>query len=428
MSDVKIGFLLWPQTDSWPAIRDAAVRAEGAGAASLWTWDHLNSIVGPWEGPILEGWSILSGWAQVTSRATLGLMVAANTFRNPGLTAKLATTLDHLSGGRAVLGLGGAWFEREHEAFGIDFGAGFGERLDRLDESAMLLRRLLDGELVTHDGPVYPMKDALVAPRPVQARLPIMIGGSGPKKTLRTLAKYGDQWNAMGSPREARRARRDPARALRGGGPGPVGDRAHDARSTSSSATRREAALHAYTGRSRRYGEELDETWNLLLRHPGGDRGGPPAPRGPRVPAHLHRHARRPTTSRRSTGSARSSSTSTGDRGRMTGTVVALAGGVGGAKLADGLQAHLGRPARGHRQHRRRLPAPRAAGDARPRHGALQPRRDRAGRAGAGGSRATPTRRWPSWAPTARRRGSAWATGTSRCTSPGRPAWRQAAA
>ena len=79
-------------------------------------------------------------------------MVGANTFRNPGLTAKLATTLDHLSGGRAVLGLGGAWFEREHEAFGIDFGTGFGERLDRLDESVMLLRRLLDGELVTHDG------------------------------------------------------------------------------------------------------------------------------------------------------------------------------------------------------------------------------------------------------------------------------------
>ncbi len=200
MSDVKIGFLLWPQTESWPAIRDAAVRAERAGAASLWTWDHLNSIVGPWEGPILEGWSILSGWAQVTERASLGLMVAANTFRNPGLTAKLATTLDHLSGGRAVLGIGGAWFEREHEAFGIDFGSGFGERLDRLDESVMLLRRLLDGERVTHDGPVYPVKDALVAPLPVQARLPIMIGGSGPRKTLRTLARYGDQWNSMGRP------------------------------------------------------------------------------------------------------------------------------------------------------------------------------------------------------------------------------------
>ena len=202
---VKIGFLLWPQTDSWPTLRDAAVRAERGGAASLWTWDHLNSIVGPWEGPILEGWSILAGWSQVTERATLGLMVGANTFRNPGLTAKLATTLDHLSGGRAILGIGGAWFEREHEAFGIDFGSGFGERLDRLDESVMLLRRLLDGERVAeHTGKAYSMKDALVEPKPVQPRLPIMIGGSGPKKTLRTLAKYGDQWNTSGTLDELR--------------------------------------------------------------------------------------------------------------------------------------------------------------------------------------------------------------------------------
>ena len=200
MTDVKIGFLLWPQTDSWATVRDAAVRAEGAGAVSLWTWDHLNSIVGPWEDPILEGWTVLAGLSQVTQRATLGLMVGANTFRNPGLTAKLATTLDHQSGGRAVLVIGGDWCEREHDAFGIDFGAGFGERLDRLDESVMLLRRLLDGERVTHAGPVYPMHDALVAPLPVQARLPIMVGGSGPRKTLRTLAKYGDQWNSMGSP------------------------------------------------------------------------------------------------------------------------------------------------------------------------------------------------------------------------------------
>ena len=110
----------------------------------------------------------------------LGLLVGANTFRNPGLTAKLATTLDHLSDGRAILGLGGGWFEREHEAFGLDFGAGFGERLDRLDEAVGLIRRLLDGERVTHDGPTYQMRDAVVAPRPVQPRLPILIGGSGP--------------------------------------------------------------------------------------------------------------------------------------------------------------------------------------------------------------------------------------------------------
>jgi alkanesulfonate monooxygenase SsuD/methylene tetrahydromethanopterin reductase-like flavin-dependent oxidoreductase (luciferase family) len=197
---VRIGALLWPQTSSWAAIRDAAVRADNVGFDSLWTWDHLNAIVGPWEQPILEGWTTLAGLAPVTSHATLGLMVGANTFRNPGLTAKLATTLDHVSGGRAILGIGGAWFEREHEAFGFEtWGSGFGERLDRLDESVMLLRRLLDGErIVDHRGRFYTMHDALCEPRPVQARLPILIGGSGPQKTLRTTARYADMWNTSG--------------------------------------------------------------------------------------------------------------------------------------------------------------------------------------------------------------------------------------
>jgi alkanesulfonate monooxygenase SsuD/methylene tetrahydromethanopterin reductase-like flavin-dependent oxidoreductase (luciferase family) len=131
-------------------------------------------------------------------------MVGANTFRNPGLTAKLATTLDHLSGGRAVLGIGGAWFEREHDAFGIDFGTGFGERLDRMDEAVMLVRRLLDGELVTHEGRFYTFHEALCEPRPVQPRLPILIGGSGPRKTLRTLALRGDAWNTAGTLDEVR--------------------------------------------------------------------------------------------------------------------------------------------------------------------------------------------------------------------------------
>ena len=125
-------------------------------------------------------------------------MVGANTFRNPGLTAKLATTLDHISGGRAIVGLGGAWFEREHEAFGLEFGASVGQRLDWLDESVVLLRRLLDGELVTHEGPHYHFVDALCRPRPIQARLPILIGGSGPKKTLRTVALRADAWNMTG--------------------------------------------------------------------------------------------------------------------------------------------------------------------------------------------------------------------------------------
>ena len=131
----------------------------------------------------------------------------------------------------------------------------------------MLLRRLLDGELVTHDGPVYPMKDALVAPRPVQARLPIMIGGSGPKKTLRTLAKYGDQWNAMG--RLDKLAERDGI--LREHCASVGRDHAEIERTTTVDIVirdTRDAALHAYRGRLAANGEEFDETWNFFCGAP----------------------------------------------------------------------------------------------------------------------------------------------------------------
>jgi alkanesulfonate monooxygenase SsuD/methylene tetrahydromethanopterin reductase-like flavin-dependent oxidoreductase (luciferase family) len=200
---MKFGAQLWSQQTTWPEFRDSALAAEAAGWDSVWTWDHLNAIFGPWEQPILEGWTTLTAVGAVTSRVRLGLMVGANTFRNPGLTAKLATTLDNVTGGRAVLGIGGAWFEREHEAFGIpEWGSGFGERLDRLDESVMLLRQLLDGERVTHEGRFYTLKDALCEPRPIQPHLPILIGGSGPKKTLRTVALRGDAWNTSGTVEE----------------------------------------------------------------------------------------------------------------------------------------------------------------------------------------------------------------------------------
>src|SRR3954447_16757361 len=149
---MNFGAQLWSQQGSWPEFRDAAIAAEDAGWDSIWTWDHLMAIFGPWEQPIFEGWSVLAGLAPLTRRVRLGLMVGANTFRNPGHVAKLTTTLDHLSEGRAVLGIGGAWFVREHEAYGIDFPP-IGERLDRLDESVMLIRRLLDGERFSHDGP-----------------------------------------------------------------------------------------------------------------------------------------------------------------------------------------------------------------------------------------------------------------------------------
>ncbi len=196
---VKFGLQLWSQATGWPAFRDAARMAEASGWDSVWTWDHLLAIFGPWEQPIFEGWSVLSALGPITTRVRLGLMVGANTFRNPGLTAKLATTLDHVSDGRAVVGIGAAWFEREHDAFGIDFGASPGERIGWLDEAVMLMRRLFDGERVDHAGPRYPMHDALCEPRPVQPHLPILIGGSGRQKTLRVVAERADGWNTSGS-------------------------------------------------------------------------------------------------------------------------------------------------------------------------------------------------------------------------------------
>jgi alkanesulfonate monooxygenase SsuD/methylene tetrahydromethanopterin reductase-like flavin-dependent oxidoreductase (luciferase family) len=115
--------------------------------------------------------------------------------------AKLVTTLDHISGGRAILGLGGAWMQPEHQAYGIDFGSGFGQRLDWLEESVSAVQSMLAGKAVTSaPGGRYQFDAARVVPLPVQQHLPIMIGGSGEKKTLRTVARHADLWNAMGEP------------------------------------------------------------------------------------------------------------------------------------------------------------------------------------------------------------------------------------
>jgi len=197
---VRIGAAFWVQRTDWPSLRAALETADAAGANDLWIDDHLLTDEGDASDGKLEGWTTLAAAAAVTTRARLGLLVSANTFRNPGLTAKLATTLDHLSAGRAILGLGGGWFEEEHTAFGLDFGSGFGERLDRLAESVEVIRRLLDGERFSHDGRFHQLRDALAAPRPVQPHLPILIGGSGPQKTLRIVARHADLWNAYGSP------------------------------------------------------------------------------------------------------------------------------------------------------------------------------------------------------------------------------------
>ncbi len=201
MTELKTGILLWSQAATWPETLDAAKRVDRLGYDHLWTWDHVYAIFGDPYQPIFEGWSALAAWAMATEKTRLGLLVGANTFRNPGVTAKIAGTLDHISGGRAILGIGGAWMELEHQAHGIDFGSGFGQRLDWLDESVAAMRAVLDGKPATSPpGSHYQFEDLRHQPPPVQRHLPIMIGGSGEKKTLRTVAKYADMWNAMGTP------------------------------------------------------------------------------------------------------------------------------------------------------------------------------------------------------------------------------------
>jgi len=199
---MRFGAAFWVQRTDWPSLREAVQRAEAVGFDDLWIDDHLLSDEADWPDDKFEGWTTLAAIAAITERARLGLMVGANTLRNPGLVAKMATTVDHVSGGRAILGIGAGWFEREHAAFGFDFGSGFGERLDRLIEAVPLIRRLLDGEEVTHRGRFYAFDRAVCAPPPVQAKLPILIGGSGPRKTIPLIARSADMWNAYGTPDE----------------------------------------------------------------------------------------------------------------------------------------------------------------------------------------------------------------------------------
>ena len=191
---LKLGINNWNQYSDWPSFLAAQQRADQLGFDSIWTWDHLYPIVGSHEGPIFECYTAMAAVASTTERATVGMLVGANTFRNPTLVAKMVTTLDHISGGRAVLGIGAAWFETEHRAFGLEFGHSPGERLRWLGEALPIMRGMLDGERPT-SGSRYLTHEALNLPAPAQEHVPILVGGSGPRVTLRLVAEYADMNN-----------------------------------------------------------------------------------------------------------------------------------------------------------------------------------------------------------------------------------------
>jgi F420-dependent oxidoreductase-like protein len=182
-----------------------ASTAEAAGFDSLFVMDHLHQIpgVGPQTGWMLEGNTALAALAARTSTLNLGLLVGGVTYRNPALIAKITTTLDVLSGGRAILGIGAAWFEDEHRAYGFDFPP-LKERFERLEEALAIARAMFTEEAPSFEGTHYRIDGVLNNPRPIRGDIPILVGGSGERKTLRLVAEHADGSNVFGGPDQAR--------------------------------------------------------------------------------------------------------------------------------------------------------------------------------------------------------------------------------
>jgi F420-dependent oxidoreductase-like protein len=193
-------FSAWPRTVyPWAEVLDEVKHAEATGWDGIWIADHFMPNTADREGPTQECLTVLAGIAASVPRVRLGTLVVGNTYRNPAVLAKQAAQVDVISGGRLILGMGAGWQENEHEAYDIPYYT-VGGRLRRLEESVQVLRSLFDNERTTFEGRYYHMKDAPLDPKPVQARLPLLIGGGGEKKTMRIAAQYADEWNTWGRP------------------------------------------------------------------------------------------------------------------------------------------------------------------------------------------------------------------------------------
>jgi alkanesulfonate monooxygenase SsuD/methylene tetrahydromethanopterin reductase-like flavin-dependent oxidoreductase (luciferase family) len=202
---IGLAFQVWGQHTTWPDLEATARRIDGLGFAGLWTNDHFFPAAGAAAaspdaepGPFLEGWITLAGFALVTRRVPLGVLVSGAGYRNVGVVVKQATAVEHLAGGgRVSLGLGAGWHPRDHAAFGFGLSS-VGERLDRLEEQAAAARALLAGDAVTAAGAHVRLHAAVNLPAPLGGPIPLMIGGSGERRTLRIVARYADAWNGEG--------------------------------------------------------------------------------------------------------------------------------------------------------------------------------------------------------------------------------------
>jgi F420-dependent oxidoreductase-like protein len=201
-------FSVWPNpSQPWEVTRDEALHAEATGWDGAWFADHFmpNAPVGDESnaGPTNECWAIVAGLAAAVPRLRLGTLVCGNTYRHPAVLAKQAATVDLISGGRLVLGLGAGWQENEHVAYGIPF-HDVRTRMDMLEEACQVIKGLLTEERTTFTGKHYTLTDAPLAPKPAQSPLPLLIGGGGEKRTMRIAAQYADEWNVWGTPERLR--------------------------------------------------------------------------------------------------------------------------------------------------------------------------------------------------------------------------------
>jgi F420-dependent oxidoreductase-like protein len=195
-----VKFSAWLSASTpWPDLVEEFQHAEKTGWDGVWIADHFMPNAENNLGPVQEAWTTLAALAALTPRVRLGTMVTCNTYRHPAVLAKQVAQADVISGGRVVLGIGAGWQENEHAAYGISLGSPR-ERSDKLEEAVQIIRGLFDNERTTFKGKYYAVTEAPLAPKPLQAHLPILIGGGGEQRTLRTVARYADEWNSGGPP------------------------------------------------------------------------------------------------------------------------------------------------------------------------------------------------------------------------------------
>jgi F420-dependent oxidoreductase-like protein len=194
--ELRFGIHSGQQYTDYPGYVDLWETAEALGFDWASAFDHFLPIRTDPEGPCFEGMTLLAAMAAQTTRLRCGMIVIGVTYRHPAVLANMAATIDHISGGRLEFGLGAAWYELEHDQYGIPFPR-IGERMDMLDEACRICRGLWTQERTTFDGRHYRLRDARCEPKPLQDRLPLWIGGSGERRTLRIVAEHADGWNTF---------------------------------------------------------------------------------------------------------------------------------------------------------------------------------------------------------------------------------------